>query len=480
VEETEIKLWDMTSGEPRRVITMPDQKRAQIVRLSSDGRYLAAQGNYDQPIWLWDLSGKPDEMRAPVAVRYSPFGPSEICGCLEFAFSPDSRLLALAYQFGYVNEYDIETGRNAPWPFAGSWATCVAFSSDGKLLAAGNNAGVVSVLDLERRDVIASFPGHEAGIVSLAFFPDGETLAVRSLGKIRLWDLPSKQERITLKLPVSADTPYSTVVDDLIVTHDGRTLVTRQNNGTLRIWRADRNLADSVPRRASPIDERSAEEDDPSLSARLVIQHASLGQWDRALTAWQWAETVGVEWDAALCGQLMRALPTESEIAKLREPRAARQFRERIMSLVANLKDAKALNALAWNIVSTNARSRSEVEFAVHVAAKAATLYPQDGAIVNTLGVAQYRAGKWQDAIEALEKAMKLRKGGDAFDWFFLAMAHWQLGHKDKARTWYEKAVEWMDKYQPKNEELLRFRNEAAELLGISEPAPSTDAAPQP
>ena len=59
-------------------------------------------------------------------------------------------------------------------------------------------------------------------------------------------------------------------------------------------------------------------------------------------------------------------------------------------------------------------------------------------------------------------------------------MAHWQLGHKDEARTWYDKAVEWMDKNQPKNEELLRFRDEAAKLLGIAEPATSTDAAPQP
>ena len=71
-------------------------------------------------------------------------------------------------------------------------------------------------------------------------------------------------------------------------------------------------------------------------------------------------------------------------------------------------------------------------------------------------------------------------KRGDATDWFFLAMAHWQLGDKDEARKWYDKAVEWMDKNQPKNEELLRFRAEAAELLGISEPAKSTDAAPQP
>ena len=114
----------------------------------------------------------------------------------------------------------------------------------------------------------------------------------------------------------------------------------------------------------------------------------------------------------------------------------------------------------------------------VELAKKAVELAPEDGSFWNTLGVAQYRAGHWNAAIEALEKSMELRKGGDASDWFFLAMAHWQLGHKDEARKWYDKAVEWMDKNQPKNDELRRFRAEAAELLGITEPKSSTDLQP--
>jgi hypothetical protein len=65
---------------------------------------------------------------------------------------------------------------------------------------------------------------------------------------------------------------------------------------------------------------------------------------------------------------------------------------------------------------------------------------------------------------------MELREGGDSNDWFFLAMAKWRLDEKDEARKWYDKAVGWMDKYQPKNEELHRYRVEAAELLGIEQP----------
>ena len=62
---------------------------------------------------------------------------------------------------------------------------------------------------------------------------------------------------------------------------------------------------------------------------------------------------------------------------------------------------------------------------------------------------------------------MDLRKGGDAVDWFFLGMAQWQLGAKDEARVSYLRAVEWMDKNKPQDEELRRFRTEAQELLGF-------------
>ena len=53
---------------------------------------------------------------------------------------------------------------------------------------------------------------------------------------------------------------------------------------------------------------------------------------------------------------------------------------------------------------------------------------------------------------------MQLRNGGDANDWFFLAMAHWQLDHEEEAGKWYAQAVQWMDKNAPQNEELRRFR----------------------
>jgi hypothetical protein len=67
-----------------------------------------------------------------------------------------------------------------------------------------------------------------------------------------------------------------------------------------------------------------------------------------------------------------------------------------------------------------------------------------------------------------LEKSMQLRNGGDGEDWFFLAMAHWQLGNEDEALRWYERGVGWMEKNAPDHPELIRFRAEAAGLLGVN------------
>ena len=95
-------------------------------------------------------------------------------------------------------------------------------------------------------------------------------------------------------------------------------------------------------------------------------------------------------------------------------------------------------------------------------------LAPQVGSCWTTLGIAHYRIGRWQEAVDALQRAGELRAGGDSIDWFFLAMARWQLGDKEQAGAWYDRAVQWMEKHQPQNDELRRFRQEAEELLGIT------------
>ncbi len=148
-------------------------------------------------------------------------------------------------------------------------------------------------------------------------------------------------------------------------------------------------------------------------------------------------------------------------------------------------------SALAWLLATLPHPELQRVDEAILLAKKGIELSPQSTNSWRALGVAHYRASHWSDAITALEKSVDIRetvagKTGDfGFDWIFLAMAHWQLDHKQEARRWYEKAVEWMEKNNPDNEELIRFRQEAEDLLNVAdsdqraesqtEDAPETD-----
>ena len=132
-------------------------------------------------------------------------------------------------------------------------------------------------------------------------------------------------------------------------------------------------------------------------------------------------------------------------------------------------KNAGACNNLAWLLATCSDAKFRDPERALALAKKAVDFARNNGTYLNTLGAALYRAGDWKAGIAALEKSMAFNKGGNSLEWFFLAMAHWQLGEKDHAREWYDRAVQWMDKNAPNDADLRRFRAEACELLEVKE-----------
>jgi tetratricopeptide (TPR) repeat protein len=122
-------------------------------------------------------------------------------------------------------------------------------------------------------------------------------------------------------------------------------------------------------------------------------------------------------------------------------------------------------NDLAWFLATAaEPRLRKPAE-AVRLARKAVDARPESGNFWNTLGAAYYRNGDDKAAVAALEKSMALRAGGDANDWFFLAMAYCGQGDRETARMWLDRAVAWTVRRMPRDDELRRFRAEAEEML---------------
>jgi predicted Zn-dependent protease len=122
-------------------------------------------------------------------------------------------------------------------------------------------------------------------------------------------------------------------------------------------------------------------------------------------------------------------------------------------------------NEVAWSLATNPDPQRREPDRAVVLARKATDQAPKVAAGWNTLGVALYRTGAWAEAIKALTRSMELTRGDSPHDWLFLAMAHWQKGDRAEARVWYDKAVAWIDRKRPDDEELTRFRAEADALI---------------
>ncbi|MCF7958617.1 MAG: tetratricopeptide repeat protein [Phycisphaerae bacterium] len=143
------------------------------------------------------------------------------------------------------------------------------------------------------------------------------------------------------------------------------------------------------------------------------------------------------------------------------------------------LKIPKAFNYLAWKCVISPDIPLPKASFAVKLAEKTVQADPNEANYWNTLGVAHYRAGQWEEASTALKKTMELSKGEyDGCNLFFIAMARWQLGEKTKAHQVYGQAVEWMKQKQPDNDQLAQFRAEAAKLLGITKPKDRKEVTP--
>ncbi len=124
---------------------------------------------------------------------------------------------------------------------------------------------------------------------------------------------------------------------------------------------------------------------------------------------------------------------------------------------------------LAWRLVKRPQEMFSP-EVAVELFRKANEIKPEVWHHLSGLGIAFYRAGRWEEAIAALTKSTELLNGEDSLNFLFLSMAHWQSGNKAAAINRYNKAIE---RIQKSNIDIARMSNlynyyiEAAELLGV-------------
>jgi WD40 repeat protein/ABC-type dipeptide/oligopeptide/nickel transport system ATPase component len=123
------------------------------------------------------------------------------------AFSPDQKMLAVAYQNGIITLWDMEQGRPLPYrPANTDTISTVAFSPDGQNFAAASSKGIVKswkTADFKQatqnpqNGIKASvvLTGHAGPVLSMAFLPGSSILATTSEDNtIKLWDIDRKEK----------------------------------------------------------------------------------------------------------------------------------------------------------------------------------------------------------------------------------------------------------------------------------------------
>ncbi|TYQ30162.1 WD40 repeat domain-containing protein [Pseudanabaena sp. UWO310] len=128
------------------------------------------------------------------------------------------RLWEVIYNIREANRLE---GHNKP-------VTSVAFSPDGKTIASGSNDKTIKLWNLEGKE-LRTLIGHRNGVWSVAFSPDGKTIASGSSDyTIKLWNLAGKELR-TL-------TGHSNWVESVAFSPDGKTIASGSADHTIKLW----------------------------------------------------------------------------------------------------------------------------------------------------------------------------------------------------------------------------------------------------
>ena len=216
-------------------------------------KLVVRQFGFKQNLQLWDT--------AKVRLRYNLNGheyPSNYLRLVN-AFSSDEKMVAittLEHQIGTIHLWDIANPSKTFWgrifnpktiqpryTFQGNQqkVKALTFSPNGKILASSGEGHEIILWSTETGEKLITVVDDRSSIDNLAFSPDGNMLASADHSTVYLWDLTD----LTTAKPVRKITTFSSD-PELLFSPDGRTLVS-QGLGNIRLINTDTGQVQSIP-----------------------------------------------------------------------------------------------------------------------------------------------------------------------------------------------------------------------------------------
>ena len=148
----------------------------------------------------------------------------------DIAFSPDGEQIAsVAVHCRTVTVWDIDSGKTVlslQGPL--EWCESVAFSPDGKWLAAGGYYGTVQVWDASTGRESRTLSGNKSVVRGLSFSPNGTQLASASGARLNVWDVESGRQ--------IADLIVEGMLLDVAFSPDGKRISTCSSQALVSEW----------------------------------------------------------------------------------------------------------------------------------------------------------------------------------------------------------------------------------------------------
>jgi WD40 repeat protein len=351
-------------------------------------------------------------------------------------------------------------------PIPGEVVTALAFSPDGRYLAAAGNAGAVRLWDRAGKALHEGPLPGPPGLSALAFHPDGSRLAGVNRERVQVWDVSSGQDVLFLRGagPRPSDNGFNPRV---AWSHDGKRLAVSNWDRTTSIWDASDFalpagkvvLSTQAGNRAMTWHLGCASLYSRPETARAAAFHRERLRALKSLTPEQHRQrgdfyARSAQWDRAAADYAVlfaRDLPqnpwASAEYASLLlsagDLAAYQKLRRRVFAQWADTRDSSVLAAFIHlgSLIPASAAESAQLTRAAqrYQEANPSALHP-----LICLGLAHYRAGEWEKAKRPLLRAVEIRPKGEEMGlaWVVLALVYLRQGQAEQAKPWLKRVDE--------------------------------------